>query len=121
MLPREHRLKRSRDFSRVRRHGRSSSSALAALYVLPTRSDELRVGFSVSKRVGKATVRNRVKRLFREAARHELPRVRRGQDLVFIARPPAAGASYGDVAAAVESLLARAGALRPRPGERSRA
>jgi ribonuclease P protein component len=117
MLPREHRLKRSRDFARVRRHGRSSSGALAALYVLPTRSDDLRIGFSVSKRVGKAAIRNRVKRLFREAARHELPRVRRGQDLVFIARPPSAGASYRDVAAAVDALLARAGAVRRGSGE----
>jgi ribonuclease P protein component len=117
MLPREYRLKRSTDFARVRRYGRSSSSALAALYVLPTRSDGLRFGFSVSKRVGKATVRNRVKRLFREAARQELLRVRRGQDLVFIARPPSADASYGDVAATVDSLLSRTGAIRqPRRG-----
>jgi ribonuclease P protein component len=115
MLPREHRLKRSRDFARVRRHGRWSGGALATLYVMPTRSGDLRVGFSVSKRVGKAATRNRVKRLFREAARHELPRVRRGQDLVFIARPAAASASYADVAAAVDALLARTGAVIP-PG-----
>lgn len=114
MLPREYRLKRTRDFARVRRHGRSAHSAVAVLYVLPTRSDDVRVGFSVSKRVGKATVRNRVKRLFREAARKDLARVRRGQDLVFIARAPAAGASYTEVAAAVDWLLARAGAIAPR-------
>jgi ribonuclease P protein component len=116
MLPRENRLKRSRDFTRVRRRGRASSSPLATLYVLPTRTDDVRVGFSVSKRVGKAAIRNRVKRLFREAARKDLPRVRRGQDLVFIARPSAAGASYADIAETVGGLLVRAGAASPMGG-----
>lgn len=114
MLPRHHRLTRSRDFSRVRRFGRSSGSPLLALYVLPTRSSDIRVGFSVSKRVGKATIRNRVKRLIREAVRHQLPLIRPGQDLVFIARPASSEASYHQIAETVAYLLRKGGAsLRP--------
>ncbi len=111
MLPRQYRLTRSRDFARVRRFGRSSGSPLLALYVLPTRSSDIRVGFSVSKRVGKATIRNRVKRLMREAVRHQLPLIRPGQDLVFIARPAAAEASYYQVAETVGYLLHKSGAV----------
>src|SRR5919202_5633780 len=111
MLPRQYRLTRSRDFSRVRRFGRSSGSPLLALYVLPTRSSDIRVGFSVSKRVGKATIRNRVKRLMREAVRHQLPRIRPGQDLVFIARPAAAEATYHQIAETVAYLLRKGGTL----------
>lgn len=111
MLPKQHRLTRSRDFSRVRRLGRTSGSPLVALYALRTGNPDVRVGFSVSKRVGKAIVRNRVKRLMREAVRCHLPRIRSGQDLVFIARPAAAGASYQQIMDCVAYLLRKVGAL----------
>lgn len=110
MLPRDQRLRRSRDFARVRRFGRPAHCPLVALYVLRRRSPEIRVGFSVSKRVGKATVRNRVKRLLRESVRRQLPGLKAGQDLVFIARPAAAGASYSGIDEAVAYLLRRSGA-----------
>ena len=111
MLPREHRLTRSRDFARARRFGRSAGTALIALYVVPANSPNIRIGFSASKRVGKATVRNRVKRLMREAVRVHLPRLRGGLDLVFVARPAAAGASYVQVVDCVAYLLRKADAL----------
>jgi ribonuclease P protein component len=120
MLPKRHRLTRSRDFARVRRSGRSSGSPLMALYVLPTRSPDIRVGFSVSKRVGKAVVRNRVKRLMREAVRSQVSRIRPGQDLVFIARPGAAEATYGEVDETVSYLLRRTSALTSSDSLRTR-
>lgn len=112
MLPKAHRLTHSRDFVRVRRQGRSAGSSVAALYVLPVRPPQVRVGFSVSKRVGKATMRNRVKRLLREAVRHQLDTICPGQHLVFVARPAAAGKSYDEIAESVAYLLRKTGARR---------
>jgi ribonuclease P protein component len=85
------------------------------LYVLPVRPPDVRVGFSVNKKVGKAVIRNRVKRRLREAVRRELPSVRPGSDLVFIARPAAAGATYWEIAEAVQAALRRTGAVAPQP------
>lgn len=116
MLPKQHRLLRSRDFARVRRRGRSASGPLIALYVLPVRPPDVRVGFSVSKKVGKAVIRNRVKRRLREAVRHELPSIRPGTELVFIARPAAAGASYWEIAESVQAAFRRTGVVG-RPAE----
>jgi ribonuclease P protein component len=111
MLPKENRLRRSSDFARTRRLGRSAGTAVGVLYVLPTRNPHARVGFSVSKRIGKATVRNRVKRLFREAVRHRLLTILPAQDLVFIARPPANGADYRQVVEGVDYLLRKTAAV----------
>lgn len=105
MLPRQYRLTRSRDIARVRRFGRSAGTPLVRLYVLPTRSAEPRVAFSVSKRVGKATVRNRVKRRLRESVRPHLRALAPGQDLVFIAREPAAAATFDRLEDTVDYLL----------------
>jgi ribonuclease P protein component len=107
MLPKRHRLTRSRDIVRVRRFGRSAGSPLLALYVLPGRNPLVRVGFSVSKKVGKATVRNQVKRRLREAVRPHLPAVRPGYDLLFVARPAAAGATFEQIGESVEYLVRR--------------
>lgn len=114
MLPRRFRLTRSRDFTKTRRAGRPAGSALLVLYVLPKRSPDLRIGFSVSKKVGKATVRTRVKRLMREAVRHQLPRIRSGQDLVFIARPASAQANYAQIEETVCYLLLKTGSASER-------
>lgn len=111
MLPKRHRLTQSKDIGRVRRYGKRAGDQLLTLYVLPARSADVRVGFSVSKRVGKAVVRNKVKRRLRESIRHELPRTRRGQDILVVARPAAAFASYHELSQAVQDLLKCRGAL----------
>jgi ribonuclease P protein component len=107
------RLRENERFQRVRAEGRSWSHLLLVLCALPNGLEYSRFGFSVSKRVGRAVVRNRVKRLLREAARARQDLIAPGQDLVFIARRPIAEMEYGEVDQAVEQLLKQAGLLRP--------
>lgn len=126
MTAKRSRLSRSSDFQRIYRQGSSTASRHLVLYAFrradgaPTEGP--RLGLSVSKKLGGAVVRNRVKRLLREAfAAHE-SQVSREYDVVFIARPQVleliARQQEGEkelVTAAVGELLGRAGLLGEPP------
>jgi ribonuclease P protein component len=83
---------------------------LLVLYVAPNDLDRTRVGITVSSRVGKAVVRNRVRRRLREALRARLDLLGAGNDLLLIARPPSARASWAELCSALDTVLARSGA-----------
>jgi ribonuclease P protein component len=84
------RLSRSADFDRVFRQGRSQANRVLVLYAFPRPGEsEPRLGLSVSRKLGGAVERNRVKRLLREAFEAEAARVPAGHDVVLVARPEA--------------------------------
>ena len=103
------RLRSSEDFQRVRRGRQIRGANLVVQYARRASGGPTRVGFSVSKRVGGAIIRNLVKRRLREAVRHELAALSSGWDLVVTARPSAAAVGYLVLAAELDDLFTRAG------------
>ncbi|MFO7917702.1 MAG: ribonuclease P protein component [Anaerolineae bacterium] len=112
MLPEQHRLTKSADFGRVHGEGCCYSNRMVVLCKCRSDLENSRFGFSVSKRIGNAVMRNRVKRLLREVVRLHFDLIPSGWDVVLIARPAIVGADYWDVESAVLSLLGSAGLLR---------
>lgn len=109
MLPAPHRLRRSEDFARAVRGGRHGSR-LVVVHVRPSQPTvpECRVGFVVSKAVGNAVTRNRVKRRMRAAMAELLPQLPGGHDLVVRANPAAAESTYGQLRVELERVAAAA-------------
>jgi ribonuclease P protein component len=106
------RLSRSAEFERAYRQGRSHGNRHLVVYTFPRGSGEARLGLSVSRKVGGAVDRNRVKRLLREAYTAESALVPDGHDVVVVARPSARELAEREgldgVRGALRELLAKA-------------
>ncbi len=109
MIRRRYRLRRAADFRRVREHGRTRRGTLVTLGYLPNGLGHNRYGFVVGKRLGKAVVRNKVKRRLREMIRRKHPDLRQGYDIVLVARPGIEKHGFWEIDAELDRLLTGAG------------
>jgi ribonuclease P protein component len=108
MLSKQYRLRKNNRIQELRRIGRSWHNRQLVLIVHSNGRPESRFAFSVSRRIGNAVTRNRLKRLMRESIRRSLPHVRAGWDVLLIARRPAHSVEFAQINRATTELLHRA-------------
>lgn len=109
MLKRENRLKKNKHFNYIYKHGKSVGSKELTLVYVKAKVKPFKVGFSVSNKVGKAVVRNKIKRRMREAFASFIPLVDRRFNYIFVAKPAVANLNYADIKTAMLSLIKKAG------------
>ena len=105
-------LKLNRDFRRLYAKGKSVAGGFVVIYFKPNNKKTSRVGFTVGKSVGKAVVRNRTKRLMREAYRHLSKDFCGCGDMVIVARNRAAGKTYHQIYRDMEYILGKLDLLK---------
>lgn len=102
------RLKKSWEFKKVYRNGRTVVSKNIVLYYCRNGLPYNRIGFSIRKKVGKSVIRNRIRRIYREAFLHMEDKLQTGYDFIVIARKPSAAVSFHDACKELHNLCRKA-------------
>lgn len=118
-LHRSHRLRKNEQFQEVFQKGTSAANRQFVVYQVPQEGQgAFRAGISVSKKIGKAITRNRVKRLIKEAIRSLESNIPEGIDLVIIARPGLEEMDFESLRGSLQHVLKRAKIWKQVPGPR---
>ncbi len=105
-MQKKYRLKNGKVFDYLHKRGHSFANKLLVLVYAPSKYP-LRVGFIVSKKVGKANVRNKTRRRLREAFRALIPYMKDNHNFIVIARSECAEADFYQLSSALAHLLAK--------------
>ncbi|MBC8080321.1 MAG: ribonuclease P protein component [Gorillibacterium sp.] len=112
-MQKEHRLAKREDFNRVYRRGKSVANLQFVVYVLPRKEQgPFRLGVSVSKKLGNAVVRNRIRRTMKEIVRLSQEDFLPDVDFVVIARKPVVDLEYEDMRKCLFHVLKKASLLK---------
>ncbi|MDY6074009.1 MAG: ribonuclease P protein component [Eubacteriales bacterium] len=103
-MQKQYRLKKKGTFQYVYRRG--SSTACREMVLLYTKSRNIKIGFSVSKKVGNSVTRNLIKRRLRECFREQIGNIK-GGNYVIIARPAILNISYSRLQQQIIYLLSK--------------
>ncbi len=101
-------IKKNRDFRHIYKRGKSAVSPVLAVYMRKTKCVGNHIGITVSTKVGKAVLRNRVRRRIREAYRINEEKFLPGRDIIVVARVRAGETSFQEIE---KNLLALSGKL----------
>lgn len=107
MLPVKNRLTKRKEFAYIYKNGKKINSLNLSLVYVPSKKEETRIGFSVSNKVGKAVIRNHIKRQLREIIRKQLNNLRIHQNFVLIAHPSIVECDFSKMGQEVLMLLTK--------------
>jgi ribonuclease P protein component len=109
MLAKKNRLTKREDFSLVYARGAYAMSDSVAIKYLPSGNAQTRIGFSVGKNFSKkATVRNRIKRLLRQASRMHIESLKPGFDVVIMPKPDFKPIEFKKIVEILKQIFAKA-------------
>ncbi|MHB8171703.1 MAG: ribonuclease P protein component [Thermincolia bacterium] len=105
-------LKKNTEFQKVFGVGKSMANRYLVVYVLARKNDadkKNRIGIAISKKVGKAVQRNKIKRRLKEIWRLNLHKIKDGQDIVIVARVAIVQADYNELEKSFLKLIDKVG------------
>lgn len=105
-------IKENRQFQRAYKRGKSFVSPALVTYVVKNNTNNLQIGITTSKKIGKAVQRNRCRRIIRAAFCEIEPNLKRGFDIVFVARAKTPFVKSTDILCAMKNHLQQANVLQ---------
>ena len=111
MLKSENRLRKRKEFAYLYNHGLSKHAENLTIVYNPTKFRATKIGFSVTKKIGKANVRNRVKRVLRAIVRDLVGNIPANYNIVFIARNGIENLNFSEIKRQVLLVLKKSGLL----------
>ncbi len=112
MLKQDNRLTKRKEFGYVYKHGKYAYNNYLTLIYVPSKLKDVRIGFSVNKKTGKAYVRNKIKRQLREIVRLNLEKFEPNYNYVFITKPEITWISFKEISDSVMDVLKKANKLK---------
>lgn len=105
-------IRKDYEFRKVYKYGKSFANRYMVVYIMPNRTKDTRIGISVSKKVGNAVTRNRIRRMIKESYRLNIDSdIKKGYDVVFISRVAAKDADYKTIEKSIYGVVKKAGVL----------
>ncbi|WP_455662678.1 ribonuclease P protein component [Pradoshia sp.] len=112
-MNKERRIKKNQEFQEVFKKGQSYANRQFVVYILEREEqDHFRLGLSVSKKIGNAVTRNRVKRYVRQSFLELEDRIKKGNDYIIVARKPTCEMDFHETKKSLTHVLKRASVLR---------
>ena len=108
MLNRINRLKKRYQFNYVYKSGEHYSSEHIVLYVVSSKTKNIKIGLAVTKKVGHAVVRNRVRRQLREIIKKQIPTLKQSFNIIVVARENVTEASFEKISNEFFKLIKKA-------------
>jgi ribonuclease P protein component len=102
-------LQKNYQFGIVYKRGKSYANKHLVMYVLPNKKNANFFGISISKKVGKAVSRNRIRRLIKESLRLNFSNIKQGNDIVIVARVGSNELDFATTQSSIKSLIKRHG------------
>lgn len=109
MIKNQNRLRKNKHFKFIYKHGETKSVDCLAVAFAKTKIKPFKVGFSVSKKIGKSVVRNKVKRRLRECFCSFYNNINQKHNYIFIAKPGIENLSFAEIKTVMQNLLKKCG------------
>lgn len=104
-MEKRHRIRKNIEFQSVYKLGKSYGNRNLVLYIKKNNLDYTRIGFTITKKIGNAVTRNRIRRMLREICRLNFHKIKPGYDLIFISKKNVVGMKYDELEKSVFHIL----------------
>ena len=111
MLSKENRLKKRKSFNYIYRKGRVIGGGHLTLVFVYARVKHIKIGFSVSKKVGNSVIRHKAVRKMRAACRPLVPKIKENHTIIFVAKEGIDTIHINEIGKEMEKVLSKAGLL----------